>query len=166
MTIPQPVATELYGLFERSGDSVFAFLLARSGSRSIAEDLTAETFLAASERVAANEGTALTEGWLITVAHRRLIDHWRREAANSRAVDKLVVELRRVTGMQQQPAGEVEAALADLPPRYRAALILRYFDGFSVAEVADALGRSYKSTESILARARSAFSRAYEAHKC
>jgi len=47
--------------------------------------------------------------------------------------------------------------LARLPANYARALVLRYADGCSVDEVAQTLKRSYKSTESLLHRAREAF---------
>jgi RNA polymerase sigma-70 factor (ECF subfamily) len=43
----------------------------------------------------------------------------------------------------------------------RAALVLRHLDGYSVPEVAAALGRSVEATESLLARGRRHFRRAY-----
>lgn len=53
------------------------------------------------------------------------------------------------------------AALAALPPAQRQALVLRHADGLSVPEVALALGRSVHATESLLARGRAGFKRAW-----
>ena len=44
----------------------------------------------------------------------------------------------------------------------RAALVLCYVDGFSVAETAALLGKSVEAVESLLARGRHSFKRAYE----
>ena len=160
------VTDDLGRLFDLSGDAVFAFLLSRCGSRSVAEDLTTETFLGAAQLFAAGRAREVTEAWLITVARRRLIDHWRREGARTRLGERLVVELERRPRHVSEAAIPVDDALDDLPPQYRAALVLRYLEGFSVSEVADALGKSYKATESVLARARTAFARAYESDEC
>ena len=46
------------------------------------------------------------------------------------------------------------AALARLPDDQRVALILRYVDDLTVADVANELGRSVRATESLLVRAR------------
>jgi RNA polymerase sigma-70 factor (ECF subfamily) len=40
--------------------------------------------------------------------------------------------------------------------------VLRYLDGLSVPEVAEALGRTVHATEALLVRARAAFRRVYE----
>ena len=53
------------------------------------------------------------------------------------------------------------AALAAVPAAQRVALVLRHVDGLSVPEVATALGRSIEAVESLLARGRVGFRRAY-----
>jgi RNA polymerase sigma-70 factor (ECF subfamily) len=55
----------------------------------------------------------------------------------------------------------VETAMAQLPADQRLALLFRYLDGLSVREVAEAIGRSEKATESLLARGRESFRRAF-----
>lgn len=154
---------ELDDLFRREASTIFGFLLLRCGSRPLAEDLTGETFLDASRRFAGGRGTEVTPAWLMTVARRRLIDHWRAVAAHDRRVLRLAREAIPTEPPFSDPDGRVERALDSLPDRQRAALVLRYLDEFSVSEVADALQLSYKATESLLARARRAFGTAYEA---
>ena len=64
-------------LYERDVAQVHGFLLARCGSQALAEDLTAEVFVSAARRFAEGRSGEVTTGWLITVAKRRLVDHWR-----------------------------------------------------------------------------------------
>ncbi|MEM8745746.1 MAG: sigma factor-like helix-turn-helix DNA-binding protein, partial [Actinomycetota bacterium] len=54
------------------------------------------------------------------------------------------------------------AALASLPERQRAAVVLRYVEEYSVSEVAEALDVGYEAAESLLARGRRGF---VEAHR-
>jgi RNA polymerase sigma-70 factor (ECF subfamily) len=143
---------------------VYGYLLPRCGSAALAEDLTAETFLAA---VAASRQGSLPEvnvGWLVGVARHKLVDHWRRlerEQRSLAAADQAALEA-------DDPWEEwfdteaAHAALALLPPPQRAALTLRYLDGLPVADVAEHLGRSLHATETLLARSRSALRRHYQ----
>jgi RNA polymerase sigma-70 factor (ECF subfamily) len=55
----------------------------------------------------------------------------------------------------------VHSVLTLLPAPQRTALVLRYLDGLSVAEVAEHVGRSLHATETLLVRARSALRRLY-----
>ena len=52
----------------------------------------------------------------------------------------------------------VGATLSSLPPDYRSALVAKYVDGQSVSEIGAGLGRGEKAAESVLTRARLAFS--------
>jgi RNA polymerase sigma-70 factor (ECF subfamily) len=153
----------LSALFDAEASSIFGFLLVRCGSRAVAEDITGETFVAASGRFAAGRGDEVTPAWLQTVARRRLVDHWRAAAAHRRRVERLAREPIRPNPTASDPDGPVHRALNSLPDRQRAALVLRYLDEFSVSEVSHVLDVSYKAAESLLSRARRSFADALEA---
>src|SRR4029079_2535488 len=96
-----------------------------------AEDLTAETFLAAVQATRAGKVPHLTIAWLITVARNKLVDHWRRQAREERSL-RLAVEPDEGAlpddfdeHFERLRAREV---LSDLGPHHRAALTLRYLD--------------------------------------
>lgn len=55
---------------------------------------------------------------------------------------------------QREACAQVAAALADLPERYRAALVLCYYENFSNALAAQVLDLNIKAMESLLFRAR------------
>lgn len=55
---------------------------------------------------------------------------------------------------RQEVSAGIDAALGALPPEYRMVIILRYFEGLSGNEIADALNKTPKATERLLARAR------------
>lgn len=157
-----PASLDLTALFRAEAASIFGYLLLRCGSRAVAEDLAGETFLAASRLFAAGRGNEVTPAWLQTVAHRRLVDHWRSSSARRRRTTRLLAERRPEEVPPGDPDNRVDRALTSLPERQRAVLVLRYLDEYSVSEVAAALSLSYKATESLLSRARASFTTAYE----
>ncbi len=169
---PHPTeALTLHDVFEQTADRVYSFLLYRCGSETLAEELVAETYLAASSKFAEGRGEEITSSWLLTVARRRLIDYWRRDSTRTRGLAQLATSMRGRDNVDSTVGGEqriheeaVNLALDSLPQRYRGALVLRYLEEFSVSEVAEAMGLSYKATESVLTRARAAFAKAYEVH--
>ncbi len=136
----------------------------RCGSRTVAEDLTAETFLAAVTAVQRGAVGEVTVGWLIGIARHKLVDHWRRTEREQRRVD----ELGSVTEDRTDPWDAVldravaARTLDQLAAPHRAALTLRYLDALPVAEVAAYLDRSVAATESLLTRAKAAFRHRYE----
>ena len=133
------------------------FLLDRCGSRALAEELTAQTFEAAARQVARGRSDEVTAPWLFTVARRRLIDHWRRQSARERLRERVVAESATLCQSPSSENPEVSAALDSLGHRQRVVLTLRYIDGWSVSEIAEALEITYIATQSLLARARTAF---------
>ncbi len=154
----------LLDLYDDAVGEVYAYLARRCDSRAQAEDLTSETFLAAVAAVQRGTVAELTVGWLITVARRRLVDHWRRQDRERRRLEAIEGEVddtddRWDAHLDALVAHEV---LRSLAPQHRAALTLRYFDGLPVADVARALDRTTKATEVLLVRARRAFRAAYD----
>ena len=140
---------------------VYGFVLVRSGDRSTAADVTTEVFIAAARAVGGDKPEQVTRSWLLTTARRRLIDQWRRQGSQRRTVDRLLAERSDEAAPTVDPA-LVRAALDSLPDNQRLALTLRYLDDLSVSEIADELGLSYRATESVLARGRRSFKRAWE----
>ena len=160
----------LLDLYDRALPQVYGYLLSRCGQRAVAEDLTAETFLAAVAAVRAGRGgrpgpsAALSTGWLIGVARHKLSDHWRRQAREERTLRAVAAEPGPAAGDpwdQTLDAVTARAVLGRLGPHHRAALTLRYVDDLPVPEVAAILGRTVHATEALLVRARSAFRAAY-----
>jgi len=153
----------LLELYDASVGDVYGYLLARCHQRSVAEDLTAETFLAAADAVRRDRILTMTVPWLIGVARHKLVDHWRRQSREERSL-RAVGDDRRAEDPWDAHLDAVRArdTLDDLAPQHRAALTLRYLDDLPVPEVAAHLERSVHATEALLVRARTAFRRAYE----
>jgi RNA polymerase sigma-70 factor (sigma-E family) len=147
------VGPEALDDLERPGDEPFqAFVLARrnallsyahllTGSRESAEDVlqTALVRTALAWRRVRNQGDP--EGYVRVAISRTAVSAWRsrrwRERPYADPPD-------RPTGID--PAQQVDErdamwqALAGLPPRQRAVLVLRYYEGLSEAEIAATLG--------------------------
>lgn len=168
MGVRDPVAAEqataVLDLYDRALPEVHGYLLSRCRDSQVAEDLTADTFLAAVAGVRKGTVADLTVAWLITVARNKLVDHWRRQEREERKLRLIHDESDEVTDDwdQRLDAALAHGVLAGLGAHHRSALSLRYLDGLSVPEVADALGRTLHATEALLVRARRAFRSAYE----
>jgi RNA polymerase sigma-70 factor (ECF subfamily) len=151
-------------LYRRALPQVYGYLLPRCGSAALAEDLTAETFMAAVAAAKRESPPELTVAWLVGVARHKLVDHWRRTDRERRGLAVIDRGAEPVDDPweAQLDVAAAHAALSRLSAHQRAALTLRYLDGLSVAEVAEQLGRSLHATETLLARARAALRRVYE----
>jgi RNA polymerase sigma-70 factor (ECF subfamily) len=157
----------LLQIYDEAVGEVFAYLRARCDSRAMAEDLTADTFLAAVGQIRRGVVETVTVAWLIGIARHKLIDEWRRSSRRPRSeslddasdldpagghdVWDVVIDQHLVGGV-----------LAELGAHHRAALTLRYLDGLPVPQVAAQLDRTVDATEALLVRARRRFRTVYE----
>lgn len=99
----------------------------------------------------------VTVGWLLTVARNRLLDVLRRDARHEGRLH--LVSAGQDEGGDAVDLAErlrVEGALNKLSVDYRLVLTLHYIDGFTVPALAEHLGRSVKSVEGLVTRARRA----------
>jgi RNA polymerase sigma factor (sigma-70 family) len=126
-------------LLDEHAADVLAVLRGAVG-RGDAEDCFQETFLAALRGYPKLGDDRNLRGWLLTIAHRKAIDHHR---ANGRRPVP-VAEAEELAGATAEPelAGEVWALVGALPPKQRAAVALRYGSDLPHAEIAAALGCS------------------------
>jgi RNA polymerase sigma-70 factor, ECF subfamily len=153
----------LLDAFDTALPRVYGYVLSRCGQQSLAEDLTAETFLAAVDAVRGGHPPPVSTAWLVGVARHKLVDHWRRLAREERRLNALGPDDPEVEDPWNERLDALRArdVLVQLAPHHRAALTLRYLDDLSVPEVAALLERTVHATEALLVRARGAFRRSY-----
>src|SRR5579884_2706822 len=119
-----------------------------SGDRQLAEDLVQETFLHVL-RLPAYPADRPFKPWLYTIATNLARDHFK-SAAVSRALhqrepDETLLALcdpapgPEERALAAEQGADVAAAFARLGEEYRAALLLRFYQGLSLQEIADAL---------------------------
>lgn len=158
----------LLGLYDDALPQVYGYLLRRCDAAPLAEDLTAETFLAAVDGVRRGTcPTPPTTGWLIGIARHKLADHWRRRERDLRDLRLVGADRAVAAPTETDPWDErldalhARETLTRLAGQHRAVLVLRHVDDLPVPEVAAVLGRTVHATEALLVRARRAFRRAY-----
>jgi RNA polymerase sigma-70 factor (ECF subfamily) len=134
-------------VFTESQGRLYSYLLYNVPSAEDAQDLLSEIYMAALHSIATLDSSEAIIRWLYGIARRKIADFWRQSHAVSELSDTLEDSTHGISL-------EFREALARLPEQTRQALLLRYREGLSVDEVAQALGRSYKATESLLSRGR------------
>jgi RNA polymerase sigma-70 factor (ECF subfamily) len=155
---PNDVApvSALLQLYDEALPHVYGYLVRRCDNVATAEDLTADTFLAAV--TTSQAGGEVNVAWLIGTARHKLVDHWRRNGRQRAALAELWDDIEPPADCNDPiDTMHVQATLSRLVPHHRAALVLRYVDGLPVPEVALLLERSVHATESLLVRAKAAY---------
>ena len=145
-------------LTARHGPRIMSLARRMLGDPAEAEDVTQETMLRlwlsapTWRRDEAKVGT-----WLYRVATNQCIDRLRKRAR--RAGEPEIEVADTAPGVVQKlerrdRAAVLQAALAKLPPRQRAAVVLRHLEEKSNPEIAEVLGTTVEAVESLLSRGR------------
>ena len=134
-----------------------------------AEDLVQETFLAALDSLDKFRGDSQLYTWLCGIAQHKVSDFHRLKRRDIKP-GKLPLGINAIKPEQikdtepiasdllesQETRRTVEQALASLPRDYRKVLVFKYFERMPVLEISQLMGRSPKSIEGLLSRARKA----------
>lgn len=164
---PLRLDAESFGaLYDGALPRIYGYFLHRcGGSVAVAEDLTQETFLAAVAELRNRRRVRTPMAWLYGIARHKLLDYYRRQERSNRplvvAWEAGTLEQELIVEDTDEIRERATTALASVAATQRAALVLCYVDGYSVPEAARQLEKSVEAVESLLARGRQAFKRAY-----
>jgi RNA polymerase sigma-70 factor (ECF subfamily) len=133
-------------IYDQFSSFVYGLALRVIGDARAAEDVSQDVFVTVWERPGSfdpDRGSLRT--WLGTLAHRRAVDHVRREEARRRRAIKDAARPQTTPDVEEMAmalvtAERVRAALATLPDEQRRAIQLAYFGGKTYRQVAEVLG--------------------------
>ena len=143
-------------LYDRFVDKIFKYIYYKVGSRSEAEDMTAQVFLKAWEAIDRYEWTERPfSAWLYRIAHNLVVDYFRtrREVTpleesgldNPEDLDRLA-EQHLTTDMLRH-------AITRLTQDQQQVIILRFLEGFSTEQVAKIMGKQPGAVRTLQHRA-------------
>jgi len=150
-------------LFEQYHAPILNYLHRMVNDRALAEDLTQDTFIKAYKALPKTRDDLSFKAWLYRIATNTAISHMRR----GKIIKWLPILGDRDTGDEAIDRSvarqtDISRALDQLPKHYAAALLLRHYQGLSLAETAQALDITENAAKLRLFRARKAFAKIYD----
>lgn len=136
-------ANALAQLVERHHSPLLGFLYRLTGGdRALAEDLTQDTFLRVLRTIRQYRASRPFKPWLYAIALNVARDHFKR--ADTRHTDSATDDVLDDIAAPREDeldfdARQVVAAITALPEHQRVAILLRYYQDLSLAEIAEAL---------------------------
>ena len=132
-------------LLDEHSRDVLGFLVASVGPHD-AEDCFQETFIAALRRYPKLKHADNLRSWLLTIAHRKAIDHHRsraRGALPSGSAEEVGGGLGAEDyALESTGQGEVWQLVSVLPPKQRSAVVLRFATDMAYAQIGEMLDTS------------------------
>jgi len=149
-------------LYRRYAPAMYRYCRRLLPAREDAEDATTEIFMKVRQKLGTYDSSRPFTAWLYKVASNHCWDTLRRrhirQDLETGDVDELPLEHPDPSQLQRLEAEhttkQVREALAKLPDRARAALVLRYFGDLSYEEIAETLGVRRQFVGVLLLRAR------------
>jgi RNA polymerase sigma-70 factor (ECF subfamily) len=155
--------TEAFGeLYDRYVDLVYRYVYYRVGSAQVAEDLTSETFLRALRRLSSFTWQGRDVGaWFVTIARNLIADHYK----SSRYRLEMTTDDVSQSGApltQEGPENAVLEAMQNkvlleavkqLNAEQQECIVLRFLQGLSVSETAQAMGKNDGAIKALQYRA-------------
>lgn len=143
--------------FDTHADALFRHALYRISDREKAYDLTQDTYLKAWDYVAQGGEVRQYKSFLYRILHNLIIDEYRKKSP--RSLDEMLDDEATAPGIEALMAegsvheaedkldeegllDQIRSHIPELPEHYRVALTLRFIDGLSTSEIADAIGVS------------------------
>ena len=156
-------------LFGRHHAEIYAYLMRMMRDPEMAADMTQDAFVKAYKNYASLEKPENARAWLYQIAHRVALDEIRR---------RKIIRFLPWTGeskgaapsaehlvMEGRFSGDMQRALARIPERQRAALLLAELHDLTGLELAAALGVSHVAARALLTRARESLRQALAAER-
>ena len=139
-------------IVEKYSDMIYRIALAQLGSESDAQDVVSDVLLkymtfSGKADIGSKEHL---KAWLIRVTLNRCKDIFR--AAKAIPTDIFPEETADIPPIDVRL--DIRAAMEDIPPKYRSALYLYYYEGYKTREIAQMLGIPKSTVTNDLARAR------------
>lgn len=142
-------------LYERYSREIYLYLLSLCRDGALAEDLMQETFLKA--LLSLDETHANLRAWLYTVARNLFFDGARRQKLELSLTESMLPEASQdpdellETKLRNERLRE---AVMKLDPRKREVIVLQYFSGLSVKEIASVMRISEENVRVLAYRAK------------
>jgi RNA polymerase sigma-70 factor (ECF subfamily) len=140
-------AQALAGIYDRYAEPIYRYLYRYLGDAAQAEDLTSEVFLRLLNVLNTPRAPRdQLQGWLYRVAHNLAMDWFRQRAKGEdlALIDALPGEddspLAEVE--KRQARGRLRAAIRELTVDQQRVLLLRFGQGYRIAEVSQLIGKS------------------------
>jgi RNA polymerase sigma-70 factor (ECF subfamily) len=156
-------------LFAKHHGEIYAYLVRMLRDADLAADMAQDAFVKAYKNYDTLEKHENARAWLYQIAHRVALDELRRRkivrmipwSGESRGAAPSAEHL----AMDLRLSGPLERALARIPERQRAALLLAELHDLTGLELAAAMGVSHVAARAILTRARESLRRALAAER-
>ncbi len=154
----EDTAARFVALYRELFPPLYGYIRFRVGDAQVAEDLTAQVFERALARLATVREPERVRAWLFTIARNAITDYRRKrrpmaDLADLDTLRHLWTDSPESSAVRQEEWRQLATYLADLGPREREAIGLKFVAGLANREIGAVLGYSQANVAQIIHRA-------------
>lgn len=142
-------------VFIQYHDKIEHYIWGKVSDRYVAEDLTSVVFLKVCNKLSEyNESKASIATWIYTIANNTVIDYYR----TNKSYEEIPEEIASLEGVDEKVINDemlskLAFALKQIPERERDLLVLRFYDGMTLKNIAIKMGMSYANAKVVQVKA-------------
>ncbi|MQM28369.1 ECF subfamily RNA polymerase sigma factor, BldN family, partial [Glycomyces albidus] len=151
-------------IYDRYSDTVYRYIYFRVNNAQLAEDLASETFLRALRRISSFSWQGRAFGaWLVTIARNLVVDHFKSgryrleivkpDVLGADAQDSDPSTSPETAALEKLTNATLLTAVKKLNPDQQECIVLRFLQGFTVAETARTMGKNEGAVKALQYRA-------------
>ena len=154
---------DIESLYQAYYSKVMGYIYSRIRNRADAEDICSDVFEKVQRKLPDfDPEKASVSTWIFTITRNTVIDHYRRSKPSAELDEDLSDDTELDESLlNNETLSELAGALRALPEELRDIIVLRYYDGKPLTEVAEIMGLSYGAVklrhQSALAKLRNMF---------
>jgi RNA polymerase sigma-70 factor (ECF subfamily) len=151
-------------IYDRYSETVYRYIYFRVNNAQLAEDLASETFLRALRRISSFSWQGRAFGaWLVTIARNLVVDHFK---SGRYRLEIVKPDVLGADAPESDPTTSPETAVLErltnatlltavkkLNPDQQECIVLRFLQGFTVAETARTMGKNEGAVKALQYRA-------------
>ena len=148
-------------LYARNYDKIFGYILKRTASLRVAQDITSDVFFKALKNIGKFRWSGVPfSAWLYRIASNEIATHYRKNTRQQSYIKELyqsgssseeLVEAGNKL-RQYEDFLVLHDSIAQLPLKYQEVITLRYFEDKQIKEIGQILGKSEGTIKSLLHR--------------
>lgn len=155
-------------LHNRYADRIFYYIYMQTGNYHDTEELLQDVFFKTARSLKSFKGKSSFKTWVFKIARHTIIDYYR-GSQKEKDIMPIKIDERdefefvgnyadsaEDSALSHIQINEVIKHIEELPIQYQSVLHLRFFEGFSIKETSDIMGKSVSAVKSMQHRARSA----------
>ncbi|GAA2168686.1 hypothetical protein GCM10010403_30030 [Glycomyces rutgersensis] len=151
-------------IYDRYSETVYRYIYFRVNNAQLAEDLASETFLRALRRISSFSWQGRAFGaWLVTIARNLVVDHFKSGRYRLEIVKPDVLGTDspetdpttspETAALEKLTNATLLTAVKKLNPDQQECIVLRFLQGFTVAETARTMGKNEGAVKALQYRA-------------